>query len=1153
MSKAYFKNTLRSIKRSFSRFISIIAVVVLGVGVFVGYWSTCPNMLNTSERYYNENNLFDIRLQSYIGLYEGDLAQLQKIRGVKNVVGQKFTDGFAHVADKEGNYQGLLDLYGSKMTVRVYGLDPTMAAEFTSNSRNNGNYINRLTLLEGKYPTEPGECVVTNNHLATPQSFQIGQKIKIEGDNESVLHSLKVDEFTIVGVVMTPYFLSFERGESTAGSGKLGDYIYVSNDNFTENINYYSEAYITLNHSHMYEPYSDEYNEYVDSVVKIIREKSGDIISQRKIILKTDLQPKIDDGKAQLKQAQLDFDTQITEARLQLDELRDLVQNGQQVIDEANAQLEAEYAKALEQINAGSTQHEEAVKQYEAAFAEFESGKVQWDAANIEYEKNLIKYDEGSEELKKAKNAITLGQTEVIATKALIASLETTHKNLVEKGSNESDIREIEMQIDLRKTELAVAEIRLAEGKALYAENENKLAQAKEQLDFAKIELDTKKKELEEAEVLLAENNQKIQDGGLEIQMGSMEARTEYSSAKSELTLKQAQLTQAKEKLPIVEKEFAEKEAESQEKLDIASTAVQKGESVLESLEGASWFVDTRRDMPGYSSYGSAAYSMRTIALVFSTFFFIVATLVCLTTMTRMVQEERGQLGCLKSLGYTNGQILSKYLIYASIACIIGSVIGIWLGVFVLPKIFVIGWVIVYQMPPLEVFVYPGLIALGFCIMVFLTLAAVVIACYRELRHTPTVLMRPKPPKTGKHIFLERIGFIWYRLSFKSKATTRNLLRSKKRLIMSVLGIAGCAALLVTGVGFVGSARAVITNQFGEEGIARFDLQVAFKDEQASSEESEVAAKIRGMNYIEDTMLSHIGVFRGSSNSWDDDLEVNVYVPELPDKFGSFVRLIDDKTGEILKLDDTGAIITDSFARSARAKVGDMITVSRTEGAKEVTYEVKVAGIVDNHTFHYVYMTENYYKQVFGVEPGFNSLVGLLDDSAFADGEYLELETKINDFPEVNGSIFTNAILVNFSHIINSLYIIISVVVIAAAILSFVVMYILNNTNIKERIRELATLKALGLSDRDVSSYVYRENIIFTLIAIPVGFVMGIVLHKIIIDTIVIEAVTLGQSITFLSYVLSAVLMLLFALIVNIIMHRYLKKLSIVESLKSVE
>lgn len=1147
-------------------------------------------MLNTSAHYYKENNLFDIRIQSYIGLYEGDLARIRKIGGVKSAVGQKFADGFVRVLDNEGNYVGLMDIYGSKMTVRVYGLDAALASSFTLSGANDDSYINRLTLIEGEYPKKAGECVVACSNLATPKSFKIGEKIKIEGDNENILHSLKVDELTITGIVKTPYFLSFERGASTAGSGKLGDYIYVSDDSFTENVNYYSEAYITLKNSQKYEPYSDEYNDYVDSVVRKIQEESGEIIRQRKLILQADLQPKVDSGSVQLEQAQLEFDTQTGEARVQLEELKNLVANGQQMIDAAMAQLEAEYAKALEQISGGSAQYDDAVSQYDAAAAQVADGKVQWQAANGEYEENLAKYGEAEEELKKASDSITLAQTEIAATEAIIASTKATLNNLksgqsggsgninirevakrlqktnpelalillatssyISSGTLDDAIAEIELLLDLRAAELAAAKINLANAQQTYSEKEEELAQANLQLGAAKAELDAKAKELAQAQEQLDETAKRIQEGGIQLQLGGMEARTQYMTAKAEIALKQAQYAQAKETLPEAQKKFDEKEAEARSKLELARTMVEKGKKLLAGLDDAAWLINTRRDMPGYSSYGAAAYSMQTIALVFSTFFFIVSTIVSLTTMTRMVQEERGQLGCLKALGYTDRQILYKYLIYSAIACVIGSVIGIVLGLFQLPRVFVVGWTITYEMPKLQTAVQPLLVILGFVITVFLTLAAVVFACYKELKESASVLMRPKPPRTGKHIFLERIDFVWRRFSFTSKATARNLLRSKKRFIMSVIGIAGCTALLVSGVGFVGSARAVIANQFDEGGIAVFDLQIALKDVQTSSRESEIVSKINNLKGIESTMLSHIQVYRGSSELWDKDYEVNVYVPEFSYKLGSYVRLIDEKTGETLTLDDTGAIITDSFARAARAKVGDTVTVSRTEGSKVATYKVKVAGIVENYTFHYVYMTENYYKRVFNAEPGYNCLIGLIDDSVQTDEEYLDLETAINSFGEVTGSIFTRAILINFSQIINSLYIIISVVVMAAAILSFIVLYILNNTNIKERIRELATLKVLGLYDKDVSAYVYRENIIFTLLAIPVGFVMGMVLHKIMITTIVIEAVTLGKHISLLSYIFSAVMMMLFALVVNIVMHKYLKSVSMVESLKSVE
>ena len=1159
MSKAYLLSTLRSIKNSFNRFISIIAVVMIGSGVFIGYWSTCPDMLRTSADYYKDNNLFDIRIRSHIGLYDGDLQRLQNVDGVKNITGQKFVDGFARVKDENGDYQGLIDLYGSEMTVRVYGLDTSLAMAFTQSGKNDGKYINRLTLVEGAYPAKVGECIVACNDIATPGEFKIGETIKIEGEDESILYSLKVDELTIVGVAMTPYYLSFERGETMIGSGKLGDYIYVSNETFADNINYYSEAYITLNDSHLFLPYDDEYNEYVDTVARKISGISSSIIAERAFILKSDIEPQIDAGEAELAAKQQQIDTELSEARKKLEEARFFVENGDALLDQAKKELETKYSEAIGQINSGSAEYTAAVTKYNENLQKVTDGKLQWEAANEEYNEKLLLYEDAKKQLNDAKTKLTLSEIGIAASNELIKAAEKTLQNLNSGNTGlspeelEEAIIKAEAVLDQRKTDLAARKIKYAILKALYDAKTAELLDAGEKLEAGKKELDEKEKELEDADKKLEEAKKQIEQGGFDLQTGSIEAQTQYLNAKAEIDLKSAQLEETKKKLPQYEAEYAKKEAEVFSQVELARTMIEKGKSLLNSLKDASWFVHTRRDIPGYTSYGSAALSMRTLALAFSTFFFIVATLVSLTTMTRMVGEEREQLGCLKALGYTNIKILMKYLVYTIIACAFGSILGVLLGLYLMPKVFVLGWVITYQMPELQTLVHPSLVALGLFITIFLTLAAVVIACFRELREGASVLMRPKPPRIGKHILIERIGFIWNRLSFTSKSTARNLFRSKKRFLLSILGIAGCTALLVAGLGFMDSAKAVINKQFGDNGIVNFDFQLALKHEEKSSLDSEVTRNIKAIAGVKDVMLSRAEVYRGTSDYWEGDYEVNVYVPENTDRFSDFMRLADKKTGEILSPDNNGAIITDGFAKVARVKQGDYITIFRTEGASITTYKIRVGGIVENYAFHYVFMTPSYYENVFGEAPSFNSMAGLLEGELLTDIEYIQLENKINSFEDVSGSIFTKGMFNSFSHVINSLYIIIIVVIIVSAILSFIVLYLLNSTNIKERMRELATLKVLGLYDKDVSAYVYRENIIFTIISIPIGFLIGKVLHKIIVTTIVIEAVTLSQSVSLISYGLSVLLMLLFSLIVNIAMHRYLKKIDMVESLKSVE
>ncbi len=1192
MSKAYFKETLRSFRHNLSRFLSIVAVVILGSGVFVGYMSTCPDMLRTSAEYYKNSNLYDIRLQSFIGLYEGDLEQIRQIEGVKTVVGEKFVDGFVKVKEDDGSFKGLIDLYGSQMTLRAFGLDTEAALSHTENGSNEDDYINRLKLLEGEYPDEVGECVVTCSKIVTPSQFKIGETIKLEGDGESILYSLKTNEFKIVGIVMTPYFVSFDRGTTLAGSGKLGDYIYISDDSFTQEVNYYSEAYITLEESYLYGPYEDGYNDYVDSVAERIREASGAIAAGRAVIIKAEIEPKLVIGENDFIIKQQEATTKLAQAKKQLDDVKNLVQNGAQMIALAQAELESKYAQAIEQINSGNAEYNAGLQEYNINAQKAADGQIQWDKANEQYNSNKALYDEAEAQLKDAKNQITLANAQIVATKQLIATTQATLDNLRNKsdaddsitpeqleqmadrlettnpelarvlrtaaymsraGVSDNTIADVEALLDRSKAELAAEEIKLADAQALYTQKESELTLAKLQLDSAKAQLDEKKKELEDGKKKLEEAKERLKQGNLDLQMGNLEAQTKYLNSKAEIALKQAQLIEVKNKLPEYEAEYAAKKSEIESQVDVARTMLQKGKALLQNLDTASWSVTTRRDLPGYSSYGNAAYSMQTIALVFSVFFYIVATFVCLTTMTRMVQEERTQLGVLKAMGYTNRQIISKYLIYSAAACAVGLVLGTLGGTYLFPKAFVIGWTIMYEQPVLKLYAYPMLIVLGFVITVIVTMGAVAVACSRELRLNTAQLMRPKPPKFGKRVFLERIAFIWKRLGFTSKVTIRNLLRSKKRLLISILGIGGCTALLVAGLGFVDSARAVILKQFNEEGISRYGIQIALKDEQTGSANSKTVADINSLNGVRNTMLTHIMVYRSPvSEDAGGSYDVNFYVPEAPSRIGEYIRLIDYKTGKLLTLDDSGAIITDNFAKAAGIRAGDTVTVSHIEGTKEVSYNIKVVGIVRNYTFHYIYITPAYYQQLTAKVPTFNCIAGHISNDLSAEGR-LQLEKQINEMPGVNGSIFTSAILDSFSYIIKSIYIIIAVIVVAAAMLAFVVLYILNSTNINEHLRELATLKVLGFYDGEVSAYIYRENIILMFFGILAGFGMGVVLHKLIIMTIIIDSVTLGQSISAISYGAGAVITLIFAFLVNLVMHKYLKRLNMVDSLKSVE
>lgn len=1188
MTSAYRTDTLRSIKRTLSRFISIIAIVALGTSFFVGFKAAYPDMIDTAEEYFEENNLMDIRVQSNIGLYEEDLQKLAQVDGVQTVTGQKFVDGFVQMLNDEEDpqFEGLVDIDGSQLTIRAYALDVDKAINFL-NGEDDPSYINRLSLIEGELPDEVGECVITDSGLTTPEEFKIGETIKIASDEESISYSLKTSEFTIVGIVETPYYISFERGSTTAGSGKLGDYIYISNENFTENVEYYSEAYVSVEGADEFEPYSDKYNERIDAVVQNIREASDSIIADRVSELAFTLPEKLASGEDTYNRAEAYASQKLGEAYEELEQLRQLANNDNSALQAAQNEIDSKYAEALGQISSGNNKYSSQLKQYNSLYSQVANYEALLSQKNAQYDASLAQYNTSRDQLAEAKTEITVAQYQIDSTKTLIASTESVSKQLQDNyNTSLEDLDLVGMADSVRaenpeladkliaaskltaqgtaadaailvgeelvaqNTQLKEAEAKLAAAQNDYSASKAKLDSANAQLSKSKADLNAAEAKLTSAKRQLETYRQKLQDANIDLQMGSVQANSEYQSALNQLAAKKAQAEMAVKNLEEYERKYAATEASVNEQLLSARTQLDKAANLYDSLSDAYWNVFTRDDTPGYTGYGSASYNMKSLAVVFPTFFFMVSTLICLVTMTRMVEEERTQLGTMKALGYGNTDIVKKYMIYALSASLIGSILGISVGFVVFPKAFFAAWGIMYDLPSLNIHYLFGYIILALLIAVVSTCGAAFFACRSELVSVPAVLMRPKPPKEGKRVFLENIDFIWNRLNFTSKVTARNLLRNIKRFAMTLIGIGGCTALILAGFGLSDSVSACIDKQYGKEGIAQYDLQVVLKNV-ASETDGGIVDDINDMPAVTGAMLAELKVCTGSSSRSEDELEVDILVPEDASKLGDFVKL-KGKRGKELTLDNSGAIITKKFADKTKTKVGDMVTVSWAEGSKEVSYDVRVSGIVENYTFHYVYMTPTYYQEVTGTAPEFTYLYTQLKDG-LTKSERIALENEINSYTEVNGSVYTSVVQSNFENIINSLNMVIIVLIIAAAALAFVVLYNLNNINVNERIRELATLKVLGFYDGEVSAYIYRENVILTIFGTILGLFLGVPIQRLIVSAIDIDAVTFGTQLDFTSFIFASILTLFFAVIVNLIMHFNLKKIKMVESLKSVE
>lgn len=1194
MTSSYITDSFRSIQRSFSRFVSIIAIVAMGSGLFCGLNAIGPDMVDTANTYYDEYNLMDLRLQSYLGLYDEELDKVREIDGVESVQGVKFVDGYVQTPNEKGDYEGIVDIDGSEMTIRVYGLNLMDAVNFHNRNVSadyveNPSYINRLKLLEGRYPESPTECVVTCSGLTTPEQFVIGNTLKIRGDDEDIGYYLKNDTLTIVGIIETPYWVSYERGVTTAGSGKLGDFIYVNNDAFTENISYYSEAYITLEGADEFEAYSDEYDAFVKEMQQKISVEAENLAAESRNRLIIGLPQKVASAKQQIDVAEGTVGSALEDGRKQLEELYELEKTGAQQLEEAQKTMDEEYAKVQGQLQDGSNQYVAAVNEYNARITQFSQSQVALANKQTEYNAKKMEADAAREKLNEANLQLTVAEKEIKYTETLIQSTEGTLKslkenqdvaqddlhldqmadrleetnpeladilrsasNLTAQGMAADAIVEVDQLLDQYNSELAVAKQQYAEGKAEYDINNTECTAAEQKLAEAKVQLDAAQAQLDAAEKQLADYKAKIEASGDELQYGSIEAQTKYMTAQATLALKMTQYQNIQAIIEQAEKTFAEKEALVNSKIGVARTAYNKGAGLIDNInDGVGWSVYTRHDNPGYTGYGQAAANMVRLAYIFPTLFFIVSTMVCLTTMTRMVEEERTQLGTLKALGYSNKMISGKYLLYASLASAFGVVLGVALGFTAVPKILASAWGIMYEMPDLITRFLPVYLILGVVLSIGTTGFATYYACQKELSAVPAVLMRPKAPKAGKRVFLENVGFIWSRLSFTGKVTVRNLFRNKKRFIVTIIGIAGCTALLLAACGLRDAISGVIDNQYGKgTGIAQYDLQVVLKDGQLNYNDSQIVSEINSNEEITESMLGYLKVCHGYSDRTDKEMEIDILIPENPAVLKNFInlRLGDEK----VPYTDEGAVITKKLASKTDTGIGDYLTVSWTEGSRTVEYQVQVAAIVDNYAFHYVYMTPAYYQQVTGGTLEYNYLFCKLTDGITTE-QKVQLEKEINSISGVNGSVYTTVVIDNFANIVNTLNMVIMLFIIAAMALALVVLYNLNNINVNERIRELATLKVLGFYNGEVSAYIYRENIILTLIGIGTGLVLGIPLNIAVVGVVDIDTLTFKTDLEPISFVIAAVATALFAVLVNVLMHFKLKKISMVESLKSVE
>lgn len=1080
MKNALRKDIIRDIKKSRGRFLSIMLIVALGVAFFSGIKITPLVMRDTTDKYYDEYNLMDIRVISTLGLTDEDASELKKVEGVDGVFRSNSMDVLAEIDNRED-------------VIKVHGLP---------DKDSGNNYINKVKVVEGRLPEKQGECVIIKPKYSDI-SKNVGDHIDIKsGTDDPITDSLKSDKYTVTGIVETPYYLSFELGSTSIGDGSVDGVMMVPQSDFKTEA--FSEIYLTVKDAKGKNSYYDEYKNTVKQVENRIEKISGARIDARYNEI-------VGEATAKLNDAKKEYNDKKNDTEKKLNDAEDEIKKGKQELEDGKAELASKKKSTEKQIKDGFAEIESAQKKLEQAEKELNKA-----------EENLAeKENQANREIEKAQEQLKPLETQISNLNRTISSLEESLKN-----PNLSDEEKEAIQNNISQSQS-----RLNELKAQYDTGMAQINQIQESIDSAKEQISTQKAYLKNNKEKLAKEKSNLY--------------TMQKKAKAEFEKAEAEIKSNEQKLKDAESELEESRKKAEDEFKKAEKKIQDAEDEIEKIEKPEWYILNRDKLYSTAEYSGCTDSIDALAAIFPVFFVLVAALVALTTMTRMVDEQRINIGTMKALGYSTWDIAKKYIVYSFSASITGSIIGLMIGYTVFPIIIYNAYALMYTVPEIQLEFNVPIAAASVIVSILVTTLAAFGACYKELMETPSVLMRPKAPKIGKRILLERVPFIWGRISFIGKVTLRNIFRYKKRFMMTVLGISGCTALILTGFGIKDSIQMIVDGQFGELFI--YDASVTFDDEESSEKLSELEEYIKSQKDISEYTL--FGSQNGKVVLNDEEKSVTIMIPDDNSKMDDFITLRERKGHNPIKLKDNGIVISEKAARNLGASVGDEVELTNEN---EIKKKVKITGITENYTNHYVYMSKESYKNIYGRDPEINTALLNMKKELSSDDEGVFSEKIINSTCAEAVS-FNTGIRDSFSDTIKSLNYVVLLMIISAGALAFVVLYNLSNVNISERIREIATIKVLGFYDREVSQYIYRENVILTIIGTILGLFIGTILHQFIMVTVEVENMMFGRIINPISYVIAAVLTIILGIIVNFAMNRKLKNIKMVESLKSVD
>ena len=1087
VQKSYRKNILREMKSSISRVVSLFGIVALGVMMLTGLMCIAPDMRTAAQKYYVQQNVFDLRVLSTLGLSQGDIDAIAAVDGVDAVQAVKYQD-------VEGHWTG-----DEQTTVaRLYQLPADPQADTPEN-------MNRPVLLSGRMPEAAGECVVHVMGHGSP--VELGTQLTLPEETEGVSGQV----FTVVGTVQDPLHFSSDSESSTVGDGQLDCILFVPEGTLTAD--YYTACYIKAENAGLYGNYSDEYQAAVDAVAEKLKAiQSVQCTARREELMDT--------ANDKLTKARAEYDSQKAEAERQFAEAEAKLADAQQRLDAAKTQLEAgEKELAAQKAALPDTMQSGADKlvSSEAQVLEFEEQLQQ-----IELLVNLKKV---------ADPLLTYAE----------AALRNAEKALDEAEPEDEDY------IELREA--------LAKAQAAYDNIYNQLQGYQQQLDAGKRQMYkqglisspnlSNDQLVTEAKAALRKMKLQLLQGQLQLTTGTASAYTQFDAAQKQLEEGWAEYNAGQTQLEESRTEYESQKAEAEQKLADGLAQLNDAEEQVSQIKKGEWYVLDRTSTMSCVTFAQYADRMDAIARVFPVFFFLVAALVATTTMTRMVDENRLQMGTLKALGYTKAAIAGKYLFYALSATVLGSIVGMVIGFVVFPFIIWNAYQLIFDLPTFTLRFYPGMAAASVALSAAVIGLATWSACRSSLKERTAALLLPRAPVAGKRIFLEYITPLWKHMSFSQKTTARNLFRYKKRFFMTVLGVAGCTALLLIGFGLQDSLLPIVDKQTSQ--LTHNDMTVSFRDEKALTNEGGLADALKqagtvdswGVFYVKSTTLY---------NEAGDSAEISVVGAQKDADMTSCFTFRTRKDHEEIPFDDSSVILTEKTALNLGVKVGDTLYVEGTDGRR---VPVTLTGITENYMFTRLYLSNAQLKNYLDGEPAWNTVYGLTHCKN--DAEYNALRARLLECSYVSGVSFTEDTNSMFDNLIVSLNSVVVLIIVCAAALAAVVLYNLISVNLAERKKELATIKVLGFYDKEVYRYIFREIELLALIGSGVGLLLGVPLHRFIILTVEMDQLMFIRTIAPHSYLLSVALTMLFTVVVCLGMRRHVKHISMVESMKAPE